>query len=671
MYFSNIYLFDLKRMETNLPSTFALSLYALIIGINEYAHPDIYNLNGATTDADTISAFLTQTMSIPSSHITNLRNRQATRSAVIEEIRRFASDHRIKEGDPILIYYAGHGAETLAPVGWEAGGPNARIQMLIPYDFVPEEVATESGQGILDKEFNLLLSYIAEEKGDNITVILDCCHSGSGTRSEDSSILTRGLNLPEGYTIFPNLDPVVSSGARGTEIPSRFARAGLASHVLLAACREDQTAKETADGGIFTAALLDAFNKVGINSVTYEDVVSLLQHFGYDQNPQCEGIHRSRKFFNWNYASPYRNALFPVRRENGDEYILEAGEAHGISEGAEFLVYRHRTLYPDPEQSLGTLIAYRTQKFTTTARLADNSPLLDLPGSAFALQTRSGDKPDLRLYTRNGDIWAMLTNIQAVIKRRRILLVEEGEHSDLVLVMLDGEVVFHFSEKISRTYNMIRMPDSVSLDFDRICGIISSAADFYSYLSLGANTGGLASKVEVQCTTLQFQGMSEDLFPVLVPSGENLVKEGVINVCIDDDFIYGFKVTNKSKLALYISVFYFDISDLSITSYYQPNTGSGEGAGGLRPGGDLTIGYGSGGIQPREFFLRPGQEVDVGFVKLFITTIPVDYSFIPQESPFEETRHGGIFPNRSIPVLAWDTIQLTIVQREGSMASTA
>ena len=35
---------------------------------------------------------------------------------------------------------------------------------------------------------------------------------------------------------------------------------------------------------------------------------------------------------------------------------------------------------------------------------------------------------------------------------------------------------------------------------------------------------------------------------------------------VDEDAIYGFKITNTAPLPLYMSMFYFDVSDLSIST---------------------------------------------------------------------------------------------------------
>ena len=108
-------------------------LFALIIGINKYESHNITNLLGAVPDADAVRDFLQKQLGVPSSQIRNLRDGEATRAAIIDGIKAFSLNNEIEEGDPILIYFAGHGGSADTPKDWEAGS-TGKIELLIPYD---------------------------------------------------------------------------------------------------------------------------------------------------------------------------------------------------------------------------------------------------------------------------------------------------------------------------------------------------------------------------------------------------------------------------------------------------------------------------------------------------------------------------------------------------------
>jgi len=131
-------------------------------------------------------------------------------------------------------------------------------------------------------------------------------------------------------------------------------------------------------------------------------------------------------------------------------------------------------------------------------------------------------------------------------------------------------------------------------------------------------------------------------------------------------------IHNRTDLPLYPYLFYFDPSDLVIIEWYTPPFGAGKGRlttdvdAPLPPRGSLAIGYGDGGVSPWQFLLRDGEDMDVGFFKLFVTTSPADFSSVPQESPFEEnmnvSRLGRPKAAQLLSTEKWGAMLSTVVQ---------
>jgi hypothetical protein len=140
------------------------SLFALLIGINEYTSPDVDDLCGAIADAEAFKSYLGDHLGTSTSQIATLYNKQATRQAIIKQLYALRDDSRIQNGDAIVIFYAGHGGEAAAPSSWETGDED--IQLLIPHDY--EEDDKRRVDGIPDRTIGSLLEQIAEVKGDNI-----------------------------------------------------------------------------------------------------------------------------------------------------------------------------------------------------------------------------------------------------------------------------------------------------------------------------------------------------------------------------------------------------------------------------------------------------------------------------------------------------------------------
>ena len=84
--------------------------------------------------------------------------------------------------------------------------------------------------------------------------------------------------------------------------------------------------------------------------------------------------------------------------------------------------------------------------------------------------------------------------------------------------------------------------------------------------------------------------------------------------------------------------------------------------------GDLAIGYGAGGAAPLTYTLRPGQEADFGFLKLFLSIKAIDFSNIAQPSPFDTNDFKADREKKAEPQDVegeWDTILVPIIQRKG------
>jgi hypothetical protein len=107
------------------------------------------------------------------------------------------------------------------------------------------------------------------------TVIFDCCHSGSGTRTEidDPTRLIRSVEALDDIPAGLDRDIWDLEGKRDTTIPPGFFRAGLRSHVFLAACSAGEKAVEEQGRGLFTKALLDVLTTFGADKLRYVDVL--------------------------------------------------------------------------------------------------------------------------------------------------------------------------------------------------------------------------------------------------------------------------------------------------------------------------------------------------------------------------------------------------------------
>jgi hypothetical protein len=151
------------------------TLFALIIGIGDYKDPEISNLSGTIPDAKAVQSFLSK-LGVANDRIMVLFDAHATREAMKKAIQGLAHNPAINKDDPILIYYAGHGAQAPSPSSvWATSSSSGFIQMLLPHDFKLRGSDSREGQGLFDVVFSQLLAEIAKNKSDNIVGSIRFC----------------------------------------------------------------------------------------------------------------------------------------------------------------------------------------------------------------------------------------------------------------------------------------------------------------------------------------------------------------------------------------------------------------------------------------------------------------------------------------------------------------
>jgi hypothetical protein len=150
-------------------------LFAIVIGINKYLNQDginLRNLGGAEADARAMANFLREELQVLPQNVNLLLNSQATRAKIVEAINFLGSNNSIKFGDPILIYYAGHGARsnntTTAQPNHETLQRHPVFEMLAPSDISLASGPRPHITGIADYEIRHLLNEVARVKGNNI-----------------------------------------------------------------------------------------------------------------------------------------------------------------------------------------------------------------------------------------------------------------------------------------------------------------------------------------------------------------------------------------------------------------------------------------------------------------------------------------------------------------------
>jgi hypothetical protein len=327
-------------------------LWALLVGIDQYASPTLNDLAGCVNDALALQALLVDQLNVPPERLRLLTNEQATRAGLLAAFREHLIENpALTPGSQILFAYSGHGSQMRSNDPFE---PDGYDETLVVQDARTTDPTTgERIFDIPDKTIAALLAELAAAKGDRITVLFDCCHSGSATREVDGPGAVAARRAPPDDTAPPpTLDAAyaVAGATRGAG-PSGWA--GLSqNHVLLAGCQDSESSYEyRGPEGVQHGALsyfllreLQTLRPGTTYAELHERVAAQVNAVYRNQLPQCEGD-RDREVFGGLRVA--RSPFLAVTEVQGSRVRLAAGAVHGLAPGTRLAAYAPEVRNPD------------------------------------------------------------------------------------------------------------------------------------------------------------------------------------------------------------------------------------------------------------------------------------------------------------------------------------
>lgn len=263
------------------------SKHALIIGLGQQEDKSWNKING-DKDIPYVLSFLKDARF---THIKTLINEEAKKAEITKAFH--ALIRKCKSGDIVYIHYSGHGQQVKDLNNDEF---DALDESWIPYDAYRKPCQKDRGdKHLTDDEVNLYLQSIQQKIGatGKLLVVIDACHSGDATRSNQDEII-RGVE-----DIFEYIGQAVRTlkGKSNTNTPSeRNITPNKELWITLSACKSSQVNSEMRKPtvGKLTYALYRILkNKI---SMTNEDFLHHLQQFvnnnsfNRPQHPTMTGI---------------------------------------------------------------------------------------------------------------------------------------------------------------------------------------------------------------------------------------------------------------------------------------------------------------------------------------------------------------------------------------------
>lgn len=287
--------------------------------------------------------WLTHDLDVPKEQVCMLTDSHATKEGIENAFMdRLVNNPAIQPDDAIIVFFAGHGSRVNAPRDWYHGVRKPRtVEVICTYDFDSKD---EHGRvaGISDRSMHAMLKELAEVKGDNITVILDCCFSPSQT-PENIRERSRTRWTPPIKTAPEDLYRGLWPGARARPQHSQFGfiEPCPTTHIVIAACSPGHIAVEGKEGGRLTAGFLHAMSNLTLHHTNYANLLDYMNRQAVDgtQVAVCLGKNKSRVLFN-DVPFIVDPQYVSISSARGDLRV-EAGSIHGVMEGSEFSIHPH------------------------------------------------------------------------------------------------------------------------------------------------------------------------------------------------------------------------------------------------------------------------------------------------------------------------------------------
>lgn len=277
---------------------------AVLVGIN---YPNTtYQLRGCVNDVVAINEVLVNHLGFTDpKYIRMLTDESATTANIIERLE-WLVDGAVP-GDVLYFHYSGHGSQTIHLDYSTMEEPDGLDEIIVPVDINWRDKI------IKDDDFQRIFDKLPE--GVNLTVVLDCCHSGDGLRGDilPPPELRDALLGPTRTRSIPMPVDVANRGfgmnleAKDKTLNNKEDQKGL----LFAGCRSYQTSADAwfqAEGKFHGAltyymmSILKEHNYTISNECLVLKLAEVLAGSGFHQQPELDG--KSSMFTS--------NFLFPI-----------------------------------------------------------------------------------------------------------------------------------------------------------------------------------------------------------------------------------------------------------------------------------------------------------------------------------------------------------------------
>ncbi len=332
---------------------FTQNKLALIVAVGEYPAASKIKPIASVNDVKYIKAVLSRN-GFEEKNIDTLINHRATKAGILNALTLLSK--KVKQNDIVVIHFSCHGQQIRDQKTIELGKDedDGYDEAFLPYDAMAKYSPTGyKGQNHLrDDDLYSILLDIRKKLGavGSLLVLLDACHSGTGTRDENFAV-TRGEPIP-----FPDpenpLDSVINlSAAEAKQGFFETIADSLSNMVVLSASSPHQVNKQVIINNEELGSLSYSFYKA-LNEMTagntyellFEKIRATMQAFIPEQIPMMEG-NGQQIIFSGKYKAKEDKIYIRVGYKEGvgnedSVFTVEKGLMDNIANGTRCKIYK-------------------------------------------------------------------------------------------------------------------------------------------------------------------------------------------------------------------------------------------------------------------------------------------------------------------------------------------
>lgn len=338
----------------------AKNKYGVIIAIGDYAPETGWKKINSLNDVGLIKKAL-EKQGFPSGNIQTITNEAATRSGISQGIKKLINS--VNAGDVAVIHISSHGSQIEDDKNKDES--DGLDEAIVPFDALSSSTSKDFEKDQVkyfrDDEFGELVTALRQKLGKDgdVLVIIDACHSGSGTRGTAKA---RGDLQP---LVSKNFDPKKNAEKKDEGVfregsASRGDESAMATFVVISAARAAELNFETYDDefnpvGSLSYSIGKVFENLDQNSsyrTLFANVQTIMNQKVPSQQPVLEGNGLDRQLFGGDFVA--QKPFLEIKVIEGNKITVKGGTLSGLDAGAKVDMYKAGTKDQSQKENLIT-----------------------------------------------------------------------------------------------------------------------------------------------------------------------------------------------------------------------------------------------------------------------------------------------------------------------------